>query len=296
MHQQRFSDDAESVDKVEDIELRRNLHASSVGIETRYLDALEGLFGLPRNQIAQWPGIFGYCKFLESCFDSVLQEEYESLWKALDCSPPHSSTEVWVWFSTTCHTLRRLHQDDHSIEDVWNDVQASLGISRHRRSDDMDDSPCKIAVFANLCWATMTLQPTLLLKELKGQPSLAVKYQGRNCSGLKMSFAERPIPAAFREFQHTLPGGRWHQPIGGGSNIDGKSVALYVSTLNYATLKSISKIQLEWVNDLSSHLEFDPVTRVLSIFRFPSFCAMSTLGTNGSPILEGYVDRHCLLI
>ena len=136
----------------------------------------------------------------------------------------------------------------------------------------------------------MTLQPTLLLKEYQGQPSLAVEYQGRYFPGLKMSFAERPIPAAFREFQHALPDGRGPQSVGESRGME-SSTALYVSTLNYATLKTISKVCLEWVSDLSSHLEFDPTSRLLYIFRFPSFCALSTLNTSHTVILERYVKK-----
>ena len=277
---------------VEDIELQKDSTPFfGHDIKPAYLEAIENLFSLPRDQVSQWPGITAYCRFLESCFEPALEEEYKYLWKALNRSTPQSATECWPWFNATCLALKKLQQDDHSIQDVWNKVKASQDADRSLEPDHDDSS--KIAVFATLCWATMALQPILLWKEFRGKPSLAVKYHGKNCSGLKLSFVERPIPAAFREFQHTLPGARWHQPIGSSSrsssNNNENSVALYVSTLNYATLKRISKIRLEWVSDLSSHLDFDSTSRVLYIFRFPSFCALNTLRTNNIPILEGYV-------
>lgn len=273
-----------NVSNVEEIKLQEASRRSSDdnSIPER-LDSLDHLFGLPRNQVDQWPGIRAYCNFLEHCFELILGEEFDSVWEGLKCSKPQNGTGCWPWFLSICLALKKLQQDDPSIEDVWNEIRISQSGGTIAASDYADHSHCKVAIFASLCWATMILQPTLLVKEFKGQPSLAVRYRGRNFQGLKMSFAARPIPVTFREFQHSLPSGRWLQLIAGNHE---NSTALYVSTLNYATLKTISKIRLAWVSDLSSHLEFDPTSRVLYVFRFPSFCALSVLQTNQNVILE----------
>jgi hypothetical protein len=47
-----------------------------------------------------------------------------------------------------------------------------------------------------------------------------------------------------------------------------------VSHVCFAMLDKVAEIQIEWVNSLSLHLEFDNVRRVLKIFRFPSFCML----------------------
>lgn len=66
-------------------------------------------------------------------------------------------------------------------------------------------------------------------------------------------------------------------PIGDEPHYKEESTALYVSSLNYASLKTISKVKLVWVNSLTNHLDFNATSRQLSIFRFPSYCAISTL-------------------
>jgi len=47
-----------------------------------------------------------------------------------------------------------------------------------------------------------------------------------------------------------------------------------VSNVCFAMLDSLAAVQIEWVNALSLHLEFDHVRRRLKVFRFPSFCRL----------------------
>lgn len=49
---------------------------------------------------------------------------------------------------------------------------------------------------------------------------------------------------------------------------------LYVSQLNYRSLSKIGKLQIVWVDNISSHLAFDPKKRILMIFALPSFCTV----------------------
>lgn len=47
---------------------------------------------------------------------------------------------------------------------------------------------------------------------------------------------------------------------------------LFVSQLNYSSLRRVGQIDIVWTNDLSSHLYFDSAIRTLMLFRLPSFC------------------------
>ena len=49
---------------------------------------------------------------------------------------------------------------------------------------------------------------------------------------------------------------------------------LHVSQLNYANLSSIVGIKLKMVDNISSHLTFNPYTQELGCFAFPEYCAM----------------------
>lgn len=47
---------------------------------------------------------------------------------------------------------------------------------------------------------------------------------------------------------------------------------LYASRVAYHSLYRLSNIRIIWVDVLAAHLDFDPSTRRLMVFRFPSFC------------------------
>jgi hypothetical protein len=55
---------------------------------------------------------------------------------------------------------------------------------------------------------------------------------------------------------------------------EGSSEYLILSFLSYHTLIKVAKIKIEWVESLNLHLEFDEGTRVLKLFRYPSFCRL----------------------
>jgi hypothetical protein len=44
---------------------------------------------------------------------------------------------------------------------------------------------------------------------------------------------------------------------------------------NAALLKSLARINIQWVDTLAPHLEFDRATNTLFLFRYPSFCLAS---------------------
>jgi hypothetical protein len=47
-----------------------------------------------------------------------------------------------------------------------------------------------------------------------------------------------------------------------------------VHSVCYQTLRAICHVEIEWVDTLCMHLEFDSSRKVLKIFRFPSFCRL----------------------
>ena len=187
-----------------------------------------------------------------------------------------------------------------SIDDIWgqlcspNDDAPSLASPRPIGEDN---SAAHIALFAVLCWSTMTLTPRLSWADFQPGPSLMVVQhqpqrpaQSRRGSdqlqGLKMDIVRRPVPAVFRKFQRIMRTSRWRRPIGSGSHDGEASTVLHVSTLNYESLKTIGKVRLKWVTDLSSHLDFNAQDRTLSLFRFPTVCALNTLKEGREPVFE----------
>lgn len=253
-----------------------------------HITALQCLFGLSEQELRRWPGLTAYCKYLEKNFHPLLADEYSHLWTTIGQERPQRVERCWLWFNSVVSTLRSMKDEDSSVEDVWDSLRTSLSGTDTARPTASERTSCLIAVFAVLCWCTMVLQPKLGGSEISSFPSLMVYQQHSDQHGLKMDTVCRPIPAIYRQFRRCMLTSRWRQPIGSHGSGSPDSTALYVSSLNYASLKMFGKVQLAWVDNLTSHLDFDPTNRQLSIFKFPSYCAVNTLkGRGGTPIFVG---------
>jgi hypothetical protein len=255
--------------------------------ENHHMTALQCLFGLSEEELHRWPGMTAYCKYLEKNFEPLMADEYSYLWTTIGRERPQEVERCWPWFNSVTSTIRSMKDEDSSIEDIWNELRTLSG-TNSAKPNTSERTAGLIAVFSVLCWCTMALRPKLSGSEISSSPSLMVYQQHSDQHGLKMDTVCRPIPAVFRQFRRTMVTSRWRQPIGSrGSGVQ-DSTALYVSSLNYASLKMIGKVQLTWVDNLTGHLDFDPTNRRLSIFKFPTYCAISTLkNSNVTPVFVG---------
>ncbi|KAG8161272.1 hypothetical protein KVR01_009536 [Diaporthe batatas] len=298
----------------EDIEMQQRATTKSDSpldtIKRRHRNTdLACLFGVTSDVVARWVGAAAYCQFLEDReFKPLLSDEYAFIWKAIGEPRPTVPAECWPWFRTVCSALH-LVSDTASIEDICDQVRYSalVDTTTTPHPTDAEKLACLIGVFSVLCWGSMTLTPILHWKTIASPPRLLIRQslQSQNDhhqQGLKIDIVRRPVHAIFRNFRKIMTTSRWRQPIGGSISGDnpkcphcaatggvGGSTVLYKSTLNYDSLKTIGKIRLRWVHELSSHLDFDSQNRCLYIFRFPSFCALGALGKSRAPIFDGLV-------
>ena len=245
------------------------------------MTALQALFGFTSEQMRQvreLPTITSWCRYLEDCFEPFLAEQYAGIWSTIGLPRPQATSHCWALFRAVSHAVTKLDDAEYSIEDVWRSVKPSpdAGAEADARGDK-----CLIAVFAVLCWGSMILQPKLTWSDAAAAPCLAIHQLPANHQGLKMDFVHRPIPAVFRNFQKVLAR-RQHtrRPV------TVEPTILFVSTINYHSLRTIGKVTLKWVENLSCHLNFDSRTRTLSVFRFPSFCALATIASDRNILFE----------
>ena len=257
--------------------------------------ALQALFGFSSEQMRQvreLPSISSWCRHLEDCFQPFLTERYAGIWPVIGLPRPQAASHCWVLFRAVSRAAGKLDNAEYSIEDVWKSVKPSPETVADADADaDADarerslmpahaqDNESLIAVFAVLCWSSMILQPRLTWSA--AAPCLAIHQLPAGHQGLKMDFVRRPIPAVFWKFQKALAR-RQHtgKPLTGGSTV------LFVSTINYHSLRTIGKVSLKWVDNLSCHLHFDSRARTLSVFRFPSFCALATMAGDRGVLFE----------
>lgn len=240
---------------------------------------LLSLFGLPADQLRDWPGAHAYCQYVEAAFAPLLLDQFADLWDELETRRPDRVQDCWVLMEKTVTALRTLRDENSSLTELWSRIKSP--ISAIDSTDDLKSppSPCSLAVFAAICWSTMTLQPILTLDAT--QHSLRVQQQTDNKPGLKMDYVRRPIPAIFRNFKKQMKTTPWRHRIGGSP--EQQPTVLHVPSLNYGSLHTIGKIRLDWVDNLTGHLDFDAANRRLSVFKFPSFCALNALAESTEP-------------
>ncbi len=129
-------------------------------------------------------------------------------------------------------------------------------------------------LFTSIAWITMLYPPLPVTDsvcnrlEIDGDQAvcLVTSQPIENCS--------RPICELMRDFGQLLPTKREEAaPISTDSVFAANS--LYVSLLNADTLYKIGGVEIQWVNNISSHLVFDPELKHLMIFSLPSFCEVN---------------------
>jgi hypothetical protein len=140
------------------------------------------------------------------------------------------------------------------------------------------------AIFAVLCWTSATLTPLLDEEATTAKSGPADPAVVPNSSLVAENSSERysskdfrrPISKMFYSFRNQAehPEGPEHHPTSGGTkmSVGSSDDVLYESSLSYASLFTMGRVRLEWVDRLTGHLAFDRSTRTLSVFRFPSFC------------------------
>ncbi|KAH8742844.1 hypothetical protein F5882DRAFT_149033 [Hyaloscypha sp. PMI_1271] len=267
-----------------DIEMQKHTeHTAKSWAKDGRMAALQGLFGYSRETVEQVPSAMAWCRYLEDRFQPFVDEEYACIWKAIGLPRPKTTADCWPFFEVVASSVIGMNDAGTSIEDIWDAVESSRQVVQPTRTSPSEKSTCLIAVFAILCWGSMMLQPKLVWANPAASPCLAVEQLQSDHQGLRMDFVQRPIPAIFRNIQRSKATNCWRRPIGVSNGI---STVLYVSTLNFSSLRTIGKIRLRWVDNISSHLEFDSRNRILSIFRFPSFCALTTLGETRGVLFE----------
>ncbi|KAF4551559.1 Hypothetical protein D9617_13g100600 [Elsinoe fawcettii] len=248
---------------------RRNQHC---------LDNIQALFKGTKAVVEDWPGTKAYHKYIEQQFEPLLDTAFEDLWKNLGLSKPQRRADCWAWFNLVTENLSR-EDDDNSIQEIWRHIIESVASTSNVSTDPLEKSvpmACYIALFAAILWSTMALKPAAWLKTDPGGASPPMRRRDDAGHTLEANSISRPLPVIFRQLRNLTASRHWHYLIGNSEQDRDSSSTLYLSNLNYATLHGMCNISISWVDEISLHLAFEPANRQLSVFRFPSFCALST--------------------
>jgi hypothetical protein len=191
-------------------------------------------------------------------------------------------------------SFQALEHRDVSLEKAY-----KLILEKSKMSlDEKDKEHVLRAIFAVLCWSSATIKPILndqaiatAIKTAGQDVSKNFSVAAENCSKIYFSGELRqPLRNIFYKLRASIGSleSEGLQSDGGSSND-----VLYQSSLNYSSLSTIGRVRLEWVDTLTSHLAFNPSTRTLSIFRFPSYCVINVLFNGDIKVLKECVSGYC---
>ena len=127
------------------------------------------------------------------------------------------------------------------------------------------------AIFTAMGWFSMLYEPSLNPKDASLSMADSVFNQNQASHQLYSlpvtACARRTLPGLLMSFGKKLPR----------ADLEAPSQMIRASSIAYYGLKKFGKIRIVWVNSLTAHLDFDPFTRKLMLFRLPSFCALNCI-------------------
>lgn len=182
------------------------------------------------------------------------------------------SPQFWIAFSAMAKVVQS--SKNPSIDSIVDSLVAQ-GIINEAGTDNLSEA--RSLVFAILGWQTMLFKPALgtcppqqlaVTDEQEG-------YRGQAIMALKQSHtgAKRPLNEFLMGFGILLPPPNFcmtTSPEEQNGFDDLRSVE--PASFNAFLFDSIGHFKIKWVGIVSCHLEFDERTKVLYLYRYPSFC------------------------
>lgn len=153
-------------------------------------------------------------------------------------------------------------------------------------NDGTDNQRHEYARYLILCvlgWQTMLFTPAPLDNgsgDVWKSPQLAIDEQPGYCTYTHMSLetesrycARESLSEFLISFNVLLPSKNLYLDEDPNTQrIFHTQTEVHAISFNAFTLTAVAGIRIKWVDALACHLEFNPITKELSLFRFPSFC------------------------
>lgn len=249
-----------------------------------HLQVIELLFGPGYPYAQNWPGILVIFSRLEIQFKVLLRDDFNVIWKILSREKPTEAHECWHWCLAVLQEFQSLQANQNiSMETAYK----HLINDRLVELTDSEKDPILLAIFAVLCWTSMTLVP-ILEPEQTMETNLCLSFRAKGLKTVKLSqtslesTAKRPIIKLFGILKSLI---KDHDGVHAGSAATDTDT-IHESSVNFLSLHTIGRVRIKWVEDLTSHLAFDRQSRTISVFCLPTFCVCSILRTQQVQILQ----------
>jgi hypothetical protein len=276
--------------KSEDLETQGQSAIQQVTYNKR-LEFVKLLFKIKSEDLANFPGIESYCDYLEhDAFQPLMAPTFGSIWGLIPCPNPKEIADSWDWSLAVLQVIQS-EQPGISIHDILRRLEESGGKSKQSLGRDPDKSYLYIAIFGVLCWSSLVVRPRLSFTD-EVAPNLTCllphmfKSTYNSTTHRISDRYMRPALTTFRSFKQQYWGDQSNERIQGGAR---EMDSLYKASLNIYSLGYFGHVTIQWVDTISEHLRFNPANRRLSLFRFPTFCALLAIhGDNVCSTIRRY--------
>lgn len=279
-----------SREKLEDLETQGQSAIQQVTYNKR-LEFVQLLFDIKSEALTNFPGIESYCDYLEhDAFRPLMSPTFGLIWGLISCTNPKEIADCWDWSIAVLRVIQS-EQPEISIHDILRRLEEQGWNSKQKLGRDQDKSYLYIAIFGVLCWSSLVVRPRLIFTDdvapcltcllphgFKSTNNFATHRTSDRCT--------RPILTTFRSFKLQHWGDQSDESIHGGAR---EMDSLYEASLNIYSLRYFGHVTIQWVDTISEHLRFNPANRRLSLFRFPTFCALFAIrGDNVCSAIRRY--------
>lgn len=229
---------------------------------------------------------------------------------------PSTPDDVWHWCFAVLGAYESTKEQDPSIEKIYSQLcmtarrSAPEGEIAYVPTDE-DKRIILQAIFAVLCWTSASLRPLLGdMMNLRPVPDLEseassdggesftltdIALIAENSSYTYSSTVDdlrRPLSKMFNQYQPRASEreSRFSTIGSPGDTSQSHTVSsedmLYAAVVDYSSLCTIGRVRITWVDTLTAHLAFDPGSRELSVYRYPSLCATKIMSKHKVLILD----------
>ncbi|KXH41954.1 hypothetical protein CSIM01_02790 [Colletotrichum simmondsii] len=222
------------------------------------LNTLEAIFGLSGEVLGRFPSIHAYYDYIESQMIAPVNSEFLPVWSYLSNSTSGTILDCWKFLEGIATAFNSAARDA-SFEDLKN----SAVLPRENAEGPEDYVPLLRAVFAAVCWLTMTLQSSLDLDPPGGQASPACRLEDFpfcpdhfgtiTQSDIIRGNAKQQVGWVFSAFIRSVGDDRPQGP----ESLTDQNDNLYEGSLTFEVLR-FGRVAIQWVDSLSEHLNFDP--------------------------------------
>lgn len=279
--------------KSEDLETQGQSTIQLVTYNKR-LEFVQSLFDINPKDLASFPGIESYCDYLEhDVFQPLMGSTFDSIWGLISCQNPKETAGCWDWSLAVLQVIQS-EQLEISLDEILQHLGEQGGDSNPGPGLTHNKRYLYIAIWGVLCWSSLVVRPRLIFTDdvaphIACLPPHGFKQSNNSTAPRMKDKCMRPMLTTFRPFKLRHWGDRSDERIQGGAR---ETDSLYEASLNAYSLRYFGHVTIQWVDIISEHLRFNPANRRLSLFRFPTYCALLAIhGDNVCSAIRRY-DAH----